>query len=191
MSSDYFSADLHWWHRNIMKYCKRPFKDVHEMNKTLIHRHNKVVGKNDRVYLLGDVCFGSAGKTKGLLEQMNGIKYLVYGNHDGVIRKNPELQEYFEWCKDYAEITIQDKVTKKPQFIILSHYAMRVWNRRHHGSWQLYGHSHGTLPDDPDALQIDVGVDSHDYYPISYEDIKEIMSMKNNIPIDHHKKGGG
>lgn len=27
----------------------------------------------------------------------------------------------------------------------MSHYAMRVWNQSHKGSWMLHGHSHGTL----------------------------------------------
>ncbi len=35
------------------------------------------------------------------------------------------------------------------QPIVICHYAMRVWNRSHHGAWHLYGHSHGNLPDTP------------------------------------------
>ena len=35
------------------------------------------------------------------------------------------------------------------QDIVLCHYAMRVWQKSHYGAWMLYGHSHGTLPDNP------------------------------------------
>jgi hypothetical protein len=37
------------------------------------------------------------------------------------------------------------------QPIVLCHYAMRVWNRSHHGAWHLYGHSRGNLPAAPIA----------------------------------------
>jgi hypothetical protein len=70
--------------------------------------------------------------------------------------------------------------------IILAHYAFRVWDRSHHGSWNLYGHSHGTLPDDPHARAIDVGIDCHNYYPIEFDQVKEIMDKKLWQPIDHH-----
>jgi calcineurin-like phosphoesterase family protein len=70
--------------------------------------------------------------------------------------------------------------------IVMCHYAMRVWNRSHRGAWMLYGHSHGSLPDDPGALSIDVGVDCHDYTPISHDDIGRIMAKKTWKPIDHH-----
>jgi len=63
---------------------------------------------------------------------------------------------------------------------------MRVWNKSHHGALNLYGHSHGSLPDDPHALAIDVGVDCHNFTPISFEQVKKIMSKKTFKPIDHH-----
>ncbi len=61
---------------------------------------------------------------------------------------------------------------------MLFHYAMRVWNASHHGSWHLYGHSHGTLPDDITSLSFDIGVDSQHYKPLSYDEVKAIMSQK-------------
>jgi calcineurin-like phosphoesterase family protein len=66
---------------------------------------------------------------------------------------------------------------------------MKVWNKSHHGAWHLYGHSHGSLPDDINSLSFDVGVDSHDYKPISYEEVKRIMKKKIFKPLDHHGKG--
>ena len=71
---------------------------------------------------------------------------------------------------------------------------MRVWNASHYGTWQLYGHSHGDLLDDPALLSIDVGVDAvarrfgtannllENYRPISYDEVKEIMTLKNWVP---------
>jgi calcineurin-like phosphoesterase family protein len=63
---------------------------------------------------------------------------------------------------------------------------MKVWNGSHKGDWQLYGHSHGTLPDDPNALSCDVGVDCWNYFPVSMEQLRAKMKTKNYKSIDHH-----
>ena len=62
------------------------------------------------------------------------------------------------------------------QDITVCHYAMRVWNKSHFGAWQIYAHSHGELP--PIGLQYDCGVDCNDFCPVSFEELKIIMSNK-------------
>jgi len=53
----WFTADFHLGHANIIKYCERPFRNVLEMNRTIIKKHNERVKKDDIVYFLGDFCF--------------------------------------------------------------------------------------------------------------------------------------
>lgn len=60
---------------------------------------------------------------------------------------------------------------------------MVVWKD---GSWHLYGHSHGNLPDDPNSLSFDVGVDTNNFKPYSLKDVERIMAGKTFKPIDHH-----
>ena len=67
------------------------------------------------------------------------------------------------------------------------HYSLRVWDGSHHGSFALFGHSHNTLPDDPNARSFDCGVDRQNLFPISYNRVKEIMATKNFEPVDHHR----
>jgi calcineurin-like phosphoesterase family protein len=62
------------------------------------------------------------------------------------------------------------------QKLILDHYAMRVWDQSHHGSWHLYGHSHGKLPDL--GLSTDVGVDGHNFQPWSFEEVRAYFRSK-------------
>jgi calcineurin-like phosphoesterase family protein len=64
------------------------------------------------------------------------------------------------------------------QRIVLCHYAMRVWHHSSRGVWHFYGHSHGKLPDDPTSLSIDVGVDSHDFRPWHFHEIRTVMETK-------------
>ena len=85
----------------------------------------------------------------------------------------------FEWVKDYYELRVPDPdFHKGQQLVVLFHYAIREWNASHHGTYHLYGHSHGTLPDNPKSLSFDVGVDCHDFYPLSYQEVKAIMKTK-------------
>ena len=55
---------------------------------------------------------------------------------------------------------------------------MRVWPHSGRGTWQLYGHSHGNLPDDPLSLSMDVGVDSHGFSPCHFDEVQAIMKVK-------------
>lgn len=172
----FFTADHHFGHANIIRFTNRPFRDLDEMNEELIKRWNEKVGKEDFVYHLGDVSLGKPDFTKEVLDQLNGKIFLIKGNHEGSTLTYPKR---FEWIKDYAEMRVEDEDQSNGyQKIILSHYAMRTWNGSHRGTWQLFGHSHGTLFDDPEMLSIDVGVDCHNFYPISYEEVKKIMKHK-------------
>jgi len=78
MSDIWFTADTHFGHANIIKYCDRPFQDAHEMNVTLTNNWNSLVKPNDTVYHLGDFSF-NAGK---YIDKLNGKIILIYGNHD-------------------------------------------------------------------------------------------------------------
>lgn len=187
---------MHLGHKNIIHYCNRPWRepldekywkpetdlthkdnwiyDVPLMDATLINNWNSVVQPNDVVYNLGDFTFSAnAGK---YLQRLNGVKHLIKGNHD----KQPSPSQGWASVNDYREIRVEG------QFIVLMHYAMRVWNKSHSGAWNLFGHSHNSLPDDPNALAIDVGVDCHNYFPISFRDVKRIMNKKDYKSIDHH-----
>jgi len=177
MNNIYFTSDHHFGHKNIIKFCNRPFETIEEMDAELIKRWNEKIGKNDTVYHLGD--FGLTGKESlaTIIDQLHGNIHLISGNHEGAAIQN---RKKFVWIKDYHEVKIKDAdCSNGVQRIILFHYAMRVWRSDFRGTWQLYGHSHGTLPDKEHKLAFDVGVDCHDFYPLSYEEVKKIMSNKN------------
>ncbi len=84
MSNIWFTSDTHYGHKNIIKYCGRPFDSVEEMDNAMITNWNKVVRKGDHVYHLGDVMMGQnmAERLKTLRAQLNGRITLVLGNHD-------------------------------------------------------------------------------------------------------------
>ena len=51
MGTKYFTADLHFGHANIIKFCNRPFKSVEDMDKTLIRNWNETVQPDDEIYI--------------------------------------------------------------------------------------------------------------------------------------------
>jgi calcineurin-like phosphoesterase family protein len=157
------------------------------MNEALIHHWNSMVDPEDDIYHLGDFSLGlNEQGIQNILRRLNGTKYLVLGNHDDKIRKNPALflDSHQNFFSGIYEGILEKKIGSKR--IIMCHYAMRVWNRSHHGSYHLYGHSHGTLPDDPHARSFDVGVDPNGLFPINIEQVHLRMARKIFKPIDHH-----
>lgn len=193
-----FTSDLHCFHKNIIKFSNRGFNNVLEMNEALRDNHNKIFNKNDIIFNLGDMALipksdqnkeDTIKKLDSLLSTFNGKIYYIPGNHEkqlGVIKRHwTVLPQLFE-----VEIKEQDI----KQLIILCHYALRVWNASHYGSWHLFAHSHGTLKSDTNenmqeykkTLSMDVGVDTNNFYPYTYDDIKNHMKTKTFSPIDHH-----
>lgn len=165
MGNYFFTADQHYGHKNIIKYCNRPFSSVEEMDDALIQNHNKVVGLHDIVVHAGDFTLGNRDIATKYINRLNGFHKFVRGSHDYWM--NPEYL-------DISELKIQG------QYIVVCHYSMRVWPRSHYGSWQLYGHSHGKLP--PVGKQHDVGVDNNNFSPVSFDELVEIMKNREDNP---------
>jgi len=178
----FFSSDSHFMHKNIIKYCNRPFDSVDEMNKTLIERWNSVVGEKDLIFHGGDFCFGGKTQWTWLLKRLNGIKYLAAGNHDKSIASG-----FFEDVQHRFNIRVigDDEIASDGQRITIDHYPMLSWYQSHRGAWQLFGHVHGGLSNkglENSRLtpnQMDVGVDVHNFRPISYEEVKTIITKQN------------
>ena len=182
MSTVFFTSDTHYSHTGVIQYSNRPFPDVEEMNEAMVRAWNDRVRPGDLVYHLGDFSFDRDDKrTIQYAKRLMGNKYLVFGNHDKKLRKNQEFLSQWVWARDLEGIKVGD------QRIVLCHYAMLTWNQSHRGAWQLHGHSHGSLPVDVRSLRMDVGVDAvPNYAPISFEEVREVMSRREFVPIDHH-----
>jgi calcineurin-like phosphoesterase family protein len=175
---NYFSSDWHLCHANIIKYDNRPFDNIGQMNQHILDNYHELVKEEDNFYYLGDFCFDKA-KTESFLEQMQGNLFFIRGNHD----KKETIRLYEKYGTYLGE---QSKIRVEGQDIVLNHYSMRVWDKSHHGTWHLYGHSHGTLPDDPNSKSFDVGCNIFEYKPLEFSQVKKIMDKKLWKPIDHH-----
>ncbi|MBE9660676.1 metallophosphoesterase [Mucilaginibacter myungsuensis] len=176
MNKIWFTSDHHFGHRNIIDHVGRPFGSVDEMDEMLIQKWNERVAEHDNVYHLGDLGLNKPDQLKEILNRLKGNIFLIKGNHDDTALK---CKNRFEWIKDYYELKVPDEsIPTGKQKIVLFHYAMRQWNDKFRKSYHLYGHAHGTLPDDSASFSFDIGVDSHNFYPIDYDEVKLIMNRK-------------
>lgn len=168
MVNIWFTSDQHWGHNAIRGYCQRPFSSVEEMNEEMIKRHNEVVGPRDWVFNLGDFFCGKSPKhAEEVFHSLNGKKFLIKGNHDKKITLK------LPWEKVYDVLHLKIRTIpgwhNTPKEVFLSHYSHRVWNKSFHGVGHLWGHSHGGM--DFYRRSFDVGVDCHNFYPISWEKV--------------------
>lgn len=180
----FFTSDTHFFHKNIIKYCERPFENTREMNKVIADNWNRVVPVDAHIFHLGDVSLTANPKElNDLLHSLNGTKHLIIGNHEQDALSKSYIKEHWITINDVAEIYVKDEeISYNEQHIFMSHYPHIVWNASHRGSWQLFGHVHGGLSNkgiiNHKATQLDVGVDSHDYTPISYQTVKELITKQ-------------
>lgn len=156
----FFIADTHFGDKNIYKYENRPFASVAEMDAEMIARWNAAVQPQDAVYHLGD--FGADGREAQVLSALNGIKYLVKGNHD--LHSNAAYRD-FGFAEVYDHPIILDG------FWILSHDALYVNTNMPYAN--LFGHVHRSpVVRDYSAQHYCVSVERIHFAPIEFTEIK-------------------
>jgi len=171
MANYFFTSDTHFNHSNIIKYCKRPFQTVEEMNEKLIENWNSKIKQNDIVYHLGDFNFGNLNQLEMILKRLNGRKCLIKGNHD----EDSILKKVNGFYSIDIYKLVKLNLNNEKLNIIMFHYPIARWDKQFHGAWHIFGHSHGTYDTSTLGKCHDVGVDNNNYYPISLEELKIIM----------------
>ena len=181
----FFTSDSHFYHKNIIKFCNRPFETIEEMNETLVENWNKVVGPSDIVYHLGDFCFAGSVEFHSILGQLNGRIHLIIGNHD---EKN--LRQGYE--KLFESINYQAKLFIEGYNVYLNHYPYLCYPGYKPYTIQLFGHIHSSPYkfDGMDAKvakqnlqpsQYDVGVDWNNFTPISWREVIEKIKKQKEL----------
>ena len=183
----YYTSDLHFGHDKIIQYCKRPFADAKEQDRTLIANFNSVVGENDTVYHMGDFTYRNAFPPEHYLQQLNGQWFFILGNHDKV----NQMRRLYSSCPGkvagveyYKEISTGHKGMNN----VLFHYPIITWNHILRGWRHLYGHTHANYIH-PHPAAIHVGIDSTPYYfkeglikapwmPLTEDDLDEIHTRQ-------------
>lgn len=176
MSSNiFFTADTHFDHTRIIELSHRPFGSRDEMNQTMIDNWNSMVAPGDTVYHIGDFAFAKQDRITQLLGMLNGHKHLVEGNHD---------DEHARRAKGWASVRHYYRVRKAlATSIILFHFPIEIWDRRHKGSIHLFGHIHEVPLERQTELRHNVGMDYNDFKPVPIEEIQRIAEERAGIAM--------
>ena len=161
MSVVRFYSDPHFGHGNMA--VKRGFSHSDEMNEHIISEWNKVVGKRDVTYILGDITMEKSSFYP-LLNRLNGLKKVILGNHD----EPQHITELLKYVNSVCGMTkYKDKASGKSAF--LTHCPIHPTELDYRVSFNIHGHVHeNTLTDD---RYINVSAEALDYSPRTFKEL--------------------
>lgn len=188
----YLTSDLHFGHRNVIRFCDRPYVDEKDMATGLIKNWNDTVKPNDFIFSLGDFSWWTGRhEVKKLVEQLHGKKYFIPGNHckEGMYELVDDKD--FHECSDIVHLYIRGQ-EGDPRFkdvkvyeIVLCHYPCACFSHSDYSNcYHFFGHIHSRAGHPMSEFgkpihikpgkMLDVGVDRHNYTPIDlFEAIKQ------------------
>lgn len=161
----YFTADFHLSHANIIKYCKRPFKNVTDMNNGIVANCYTVLRQGDLMYHIGDYGMGHIPFPHPARYRVIYLK----GNHD----------KGAYWSGTPDTVTFKTHGT----MLMLTHDISKIYVTDAYDIY-LCGHVHEKWKyyRAGSSIVINVGVDVWDFKPVS---LKEIISLYKQV-----KSGG-
>lgn len=186
----FFTSDWHVGHANVIKFDQRPFKDLDHMHRVLINNYNATVGPYDTCYFLGDMGLAKSEVLAKLVDELQGTKVLILGNHDKGATAMRRMG--FDVVLNAASLIIAGKL------VTMSHCPLRgVWREdtsnmkgaapgdnwhketKHtdfslpdFGQFHLHGHTHKKPEERTLGRQWDVGVPANGYKPVSYSQLE-------------------
>lgn len=202
----FFTSDTHFYHKNVIEFDKRPFKDMEHMHEVIINNFNSTVPKDGITYFLGDIGFSKTEKLKPIIDQLNGTKILILGNHDKGV--NSMYNAGFDAVMYGATMVIANEIVTLSHCPLLgvfredtSHIKssnpgenwhgetrsnFRPYTAINFGQFHLHGHVHSPSNGTETILgkQFDVGVNGNNFRPVSISIIESwIAKTKSEMGI--------
>lgn len=192
----YFTSDWHIGHANVLEFDQRPFKDLDHMHRVLINNYNATVGPEDLCYFLGDIGLGKGDIVASVIQQLNGIKVCVLGNHD---KGATAMRRFgFDVVVNMAAIEVAGRM------VTMTHCPLRgVWREdvskmknsqpgeswhkefKHlmfsipdFGQYHLHGHTHKVPEERILDRQFDVGVRANGYRPVNISVVESWIAKR-------------
>ena len=171
---NYFCSDQHLFHKNIIKYCNRPFDSVDHMNEEILRKWNEKITDDDTVYIVGDFALGRKEKAAEWLSQANGKKILIIGNHD----RNPKIMKEMGFDEVHYQLEI---TTSNNERWLLSHFPLPLDLIKSY-SRLIHGHHHSGPRST--GKRVNVCVDLWDYMPVSEAQIQALPLQEEKTSLE-------
>jgi calcineurin-like phosphoesterase family protein len=196
-----YTADSHFDHANIIRYCHRPFASVETMNDVMARNLSDADKTGALIVHCGDLGFDFAKfiRRNGPLWVGERHHIVVLGNHDdarGVKRQAYEhhfrlvIGDHKTWQTSYT--LIEDVLDGQPVLVAVSHNPLS-WDflreRFDMGAFSdgrvvnVHGHIHNNALQNPDnkssgwtlksPIHFNAGVELHDYKPVTLQDLAD------------------
>lgn len=158
----YVWSDIHFFHKNIIKYCNRPYPSVALMNQCLIGNYLNVVNPEDVVIFGGDIGFGSEKEINEILYNLPGYKIQIVGNHD--IHRDGTL---YQLAFDETHLSLPVNVVggEYDFQLLFTHYPMDNVPKR---CVNVHGHIHNKLAN---SWNINMCVEHTNYAPLPLSNV--------------------
>ncbi len=130
--------------------------------------------------MLGDNEYGI-----NCLKQLNGHIHIILGNHDSTIRV-----ELYKKCPNIVSIDYALQLKLNKNYFFLCHYPVITSNYDDQKEWtkhliNLHGHTHSKNKFYSDnCYMYNVGLDSHNNYPVELNEIINDIKEKKDILDD-------
>ena len=166
--TQFFTADEHHLHKNIIRHCSRPFKNIDIMSKTIIDNANTILAPGDVLYHIGDWAWGG-GERKRLFESLmvrykeGVIHHLILGNHDSM-----KPFDYVDIGFSSVHTALKIRVGERDAYLV---HDPSCWTVLPTESILLCGHVHGLFKTIPGKRVLNVGVDISDFFPLSENEV--------------------
>lgn len=176
----FFSSDYHFGHDKEFLWGPRGLPSMFANSQAIVGNHNAIVKDEDDVYVLGDLMLGDNEYGLQMIKSLKGKLHIILGNHDTDTRI-----KLYEQLPNVVEITYAKVIKVGKQHYFLCHYPTMTANYDdkpyHNHMINLYGHTHQqTNFYNNNPFMYHIGVDSHDCYPVSIEQINEDIHDKVN-----------
>ena len=165
----FYTADSHFGHQNILRFCDRPYATIDDMNRDLALRWNSKVTGDDTVYMLGDVFF-RADNPEEILTLLKGKKHLIVGNHDSSWMDKVDLGKHFK------SVSLMQELSGGQAGVTLCHYPLLSWKHAKR-TYMIHGHIHQNTQMDFWPLIaandhiLNAGVDINHFEPVTFEEL--------------------
>lgn len=178
-SKIFFIADLHFGHPNIVRWRSElgfAHDTVEEHDNHLVENWNETVQPDDRVYVLGDLCWNA--KSIGVIPKLNGKIYFIGGNHD---------TKFYERIGEFPNVKllgglVDYRVPEVDKTFVMSHaplHSSQVGGDR--WDYNIHGHMHHIDIGEPNYVC--VSVEQIGFKPISFRQIINIYVPNNTNPL--------
>lgn len=143
----YHASDLHLGHRNIIKW-REGFDDLDHHDTTMVERVLETVGKRDKLFLHGDICFNreKLNLVQDIVDRVDNA-VLIMGNHDNERSKAPTLEDF---VNIFGYKRIHSMLEYKGCW--LTHAPLHPDELR--GKMNIHGHTHAKNMNDPKYFNV-------------------------------------